>query len=826
MIKCFISHSSKDKDSYIRFVSQKIRKEVRIIDEESFEAGLGNWEEIIKRLDETSLFVVFISNHSLESPWVQGEISTADTLVKSGVVDRIVPIIIDKNITIEDSRIPSWMKENINIQLITKPAIAARIINARLLELSWKYHPNLKERQRIFVGRNEIIKSFEERMDDFEQLSPTCIIVSGLPAIGRRTFIKHALVKSNIVKEAFQFPIIILSEMDGIDDFILKVVDLGFSDTIKIEQLSTITLSEKLEIAKQLSHDIIKQRERILIEDKGALVLPNGEIVDWFEDVVFDIKKHDSLAFCIISNLRPRPSINREKPFFFHIAVKEMEDYERNGLLSRYSKFKELDLTREESLFFSDILTGYPEQVLYAVDLISENGVFEAKKMSHQIQQFSSDKARVVIDRIKHDGQTIDFIALLSKFDFISYEVLFDIVDESIAGPILQKLFQQSICEKIGSLGNYIRVNETIKDYINRSRLKLPSELELSINKHVSNYIKNYSDENSDISDYIFSVQEEIKRGGEIPDEIILPSVFVKSIKSLYDEKRNYKDALELCDRVLKRKNSLHERTLQHLLFIKCQCLARLRDNRFFGDVKEIAEPERSFLHGFYYRLSGNYQKAEDSFKRALSDSHGKKRDPRILGELVLVYMQSDEYELAFDLAKENYLGRPRNPINANNYFACLIKKERTPDNRTKLEEIIASWKLDFSERSQEMCMSAESRLLAYYDENEKHAIEKIDEAIARFPDTTYPLLTKAELATHFKNIKTLQSAVDELNKKVNKNAQTYRTFIRYKAILLAMNGHLHEANDLVKRELNGLIESSKVRLLEKLALFCANSGK
>lgn len=211
MIKCFLSHSSDDKKRYVREVARRMKKEVKVFDEETFEQGMSPIEEIIKGLDESSLFVLFISDAALETPWVKLELDKAKGLLDEAKLARIYPIIIDPNITYLDARIPDWMREDLNIQPILKPSVAARRINTRLTELSWAFHPRLKERQQIFVGRNEQIKEIEERLDDFSKKTPIVLISSGLPSIGRKSLLQHALRKSNLVRDSYECPIVSLS---------------------------------------------------------------------------------------------------------------------------------------------------------------------------------------------------------------------------------------------------------------------------------------------------------------------------------------------------------------------------------------------------------------------------------------------------------------------------------------------------------------------------------------------------------------------------------------------------------------------------------------
>ncbi|MGL5633042.1 MAG: TIR domain-containing protein, partial [Azovibrio sp.] len=298
VIKCFLSHSSKDKDSYVRIVAKRLRKEVKVFDEETFEAGMGTAEEIAKGLNESTLFVIFLSNSALNSQWVKEELKTAKSRFDAAQIQRIYPIIIEQGLRYDDARIPDWMRESLNIQLIVKPNVAARKINARLLELSWKSHPRLKERKEIFVGRNDLIQSIEERLDDFLRDAPIALIASGLPAIGRKALLQQAMNKANLVRDSYEFPYITLSLFDSIEDFILKILDFGMV-TVDVSQLSNLTVSEKLDLAKDVVVEIVKEGERILIEDHGILVQGNGDLVDWFSDLLLHIAPMSHLTFCI-----------------------------------------------------------------------------------------------------------------------------------------------------------------------------------------------------------------------------------------------------------------------------------------------------------------------------------------------------------------------------------------------------------------------------------------------------------------------------------------------------------------------------------------------
>src|SRR5690554_4056023 len=305
MIKCFLSHSSTDKERFVRIVASKLHREVCILDENTFEAGMPSTEEIARALDESALFVIFLSSKALESTWVQTELSAAKTLFDVSKLERIYPIIIEDGLTHQDSRIPEWMRESLNIQPILKPGIAARKISSRLIEISWKFHPRLRERAEIFVGRNELIGQFEERIDDFSAPTPVAVIASGLSAIGRKSLLRFSLKKSNIVRDSFVFSSISLARLDSIEDFVLKTLDLGLVNFSSKDFSLSASVEEKTEFAIRMFREISRERERILIEDQGLLVQPDGQLVDWFLEIISELADESFLIFAIASRYRP-----------------------------------------------------------------------------------------------------------------------------------------------------------------------------------------------------------------------------------------------------------------------------------------------------------------------------------------------------------------------------------------------------------------------------------------------------------------------------------------------------------------------------------------
>ena len=76
----------------------------------TFEEGMKTIDEINVYLNETSLFVIFLSNASLDSDWVKYELCKAKDLFDENKIKRIYPIIIDSNITYKNKKIQNGVK--------------------------------------------------------------------------------------------------------------------------------------------------------------------------------------------------------------------------------------------------------------------------------------------------------------------------------------------------------------------------------------------------------------------------------------------------------------------------------------------------------------------------------------------------------------------------------------------------------------------------------------------------------------------------------------------------------------------------------------------
>lgn len=812
-MRVFLSHSSADKQSYADIVAEKLGGRVEY-DSKTFEEGMENLEEIIKALARSELFVVLLSQASLNSKWVKEEISQAKNNLDSGKLKKIFPIVIDRTISYDDERIPEWISETFNLRPIPKPTVAAKRIRERLLEMSWNSHPTLKKRQEVFVGRNSLIDIFEQRMDDLDKKIPTAIFVSGLSGIGRKSVITHALKKSNTIKPTYKPLRISLSRDDSIEGFLLKLYDTGIFEGNAPEDLMSIPLESKINIASKYISQLPQQKEILLIEDQRCIVRYDQSIAPWFLKIIKQAPE-DRVLICIASAAKAKQYefIKDDRLFFLHVS--ELEPVERRGLLKRYVEdLFEIDVSREALSQFSKFLTGLPEQVAFAAHMIKEIGPGKALQNSNDIVAFSKLRAGIYLRKYEEDTSALAALRFLSSFEFFSLDFAKDI--EKVSGkellPFIDEFILEFVCEPVGS-SNYYRINEIIRDAITRDILNIDKEFKNALNVYVSEFSKCFDKEHYDVSEYYIAVREALISGEPLSDRLMIPAHFLKTMKDLYTSGR-YDDVIRLADRVLYKKENYDEHITQDIIYYLCQSLARNKDSRFTTEVQEIKGPEHDFLFGFYYRLRGRYDDALERYKKAICHDRTEQRAAR---EIVFVLITIEDYDEAISRAKEMYERYPQNPFMVQAYLQCVMHSNGTSSSQIKelAHELLNDLRTIGSERAEEMHATQSARVEFQFGDAE-HAFSMIDESIKKYPNIEYPILTKLDMAIHHNNIELISDALKELEQKTRSKSHL---LAKKKAsiILCALKGNKDQALRMIEKDLTEMSKSGRDRIKKRI---------
>ena len=319
MAKAFLSHSSKDKD-LVRRVANVLGNKNCVIDEISFEAGRQTLTEIFRELATSDIFVLFISNNSLQSEWVIKEIEHAGFNLTEDIIDRILPIVIDPSITYDDPRIPKWISKPYNLKYTKNEALIVKKIKQSLREVCLKNNKFNRDLEKNFVGRNAEMEHFENDINNLDGWTPTYIVAYNyFEGIGRRTFLKNALRKANYIEPYYEPVIITIDGKESLENFIYKLNTVNPDASIMEHDLSTKSMEEKVNIAKALVKEFINFREIIFIIDDGGIVLPHHEIVGWFRDLVQDEIFANNLVFCLVSRYKPNEKTLHKEHLFLSL---------------------------------------------------------------------------------------------------------------------------------------------------------------------------------------------------------------------------------------------------------------------------------------------------------------------------------------------------------------------------------------------------------------------------------------------------------------------------------------------------------------------------
>ena len=294
-------------------------------------------------------------------------------------------------------------------------------------------------------------------------------------------------------------------------------------------RLLTKSIDEKITIANQLLNELQGVKEILQVVDDGCLITHDARINQWFSKLLKNISDTRIVTLLVASSIRPRRDHIRRAEHIFALEVSELDRIERMGLLKRYAQFENLDLTDDDLRLFGGLLQGYPGQVFYTVNLINDIGLSKAKDDSYLVVEFNSEKVWKLMSEHESSEQVLDFLRLLADFDFISYELIFEIVDQSdFYQKLLDKLLSYAICEYLGTNREYIRLNDTIRDYIKRNRLFLSDKYKNKLINHVRGFLEDYEPEDYDISDFLYSVKRALLTGGEVPEKYLIPSHFLQ----------------------------------------------------------------------------------------------------------------------------------------------------------------------------------------------------------------------------------------------------------------------------------------------------------
>lgn len=815
-VKVFLSHSSKDKE-YIRPIAQLFGADRCIFDELTFEAAMKNIDEIFDAMDNTDIFVYFISNESLNSEWVKKELNLAREKLSNNNIKQIFPLIIDPEVNYDDERIAEFLKygnESYNLRHINNPKLAYKKISSQLIKLQMDKDINYEERKNFFYGRDIELKKFKNSFDDIIKKPIKCLVISGIEGVGRRTYAREALKSAKIIKNYYFPSSISLKRSESIEDMILKISDLGFGDYTLEKITSLINMDEKINALTELLKEAQKYKEHIFVDDDRCLVGLDQNMPYWFERTLE--KLDNNIVITIVTLSRLDISRYKSKEHIFSIELDSLEKSEYIGLLRAYSEFEGISLDREDLIFLKDCLNGYPPQIKFCVDLIKESGIEYVKNESYKLYNFVEEKATSILDVIideKDKEISMSFLSFLCNCDTVPVTLIYEIKRlSSVYEDLLIKFLNLSICRYMGSSKEYLKVNTVIQDYIQRQKLDIPKDIQKHLETKVDEF--NSQIDNSQYTDLMdfaelgIYIKENIKKGEYVPQKFLYSTVFLKTIIELYNNRK--------IDKVISIVQGIKEDgTMERFDFVPqsqiqyyyCEALARKQKTEFYNEVEYFKVENKlenyNFLKGFNYRIAGKLEYAEICFKDVLKK---KGRHSAAKRELVTIYRLLDEYDTAYNIARDNYKEEKKNIFHIQSYFDCLIRKQELTEREKKdIEDILDIVEKVKGNKEKEMYYQIRASYLAYHEKEYENAVDLLNNGLKKNPGAIYLAKEIFDINERFKKLDGMEDALINLEKIIKDGRSGYKNIlIRRKAILDAYKGKDKNAIEIYLRSQQG----------------------
>lgn len=743
MNRVFLSHSSTDK-IFVRKVAE-ILGDAAIIDERDFAAGARTIDEIVEKINDATIFVAFLSQEALASEWVQKELDLAIEYSKSKDVEILI-FSLDKNVVYTDKRIPESLRKHYNIKYIKTAETAVSRIRDTDRMLNLKNSPALREAETIFLGRTDQIRQFESDFSNIEGTVPTFIVAYNYyVGIGRRHFLKHVLNKIAILKHT-QTPITVtLHKGESIENLIIKLNSVVFSDEATHADLHELSLDAKIEILLNLVKEYKRNNRIIFIIDEGGIVLPNHQIVEWFDRVAQNPELHNRLTFCLISNWEPNYQyINKANPgVSYHIDELDRIDTQ-NLFLNLLNIYGQNHLSTSIKSKFISKLTGIPAQIRFAVQQIKVSGPTNTILKFDDITTHSDSYSAALIEAIKSNELAYELCLILADGG-ISLDVVYDVFGETEnVKKALTFLSDYSALEYIHGAITSVRLNATISDFIKRRNLPRTSKYKEALKKAIDSYVLKSLDSLAleDYSKFILVLEDFVRNGKEIPSKYYIAPLLIDNIIKDYNA-GNYQ-AVETYCRNLLRQTNFDPQVMWEIHYHLVRVYARTGRNEFWQALQEspLDYIDREFLKGFYYRNKRSpdeIKKALTHFKNVLDQSPSHRRTKR---EIVNTYLLLDDYEKALEYAKDNYKENQSDILHLQSYFIALIRNKKFNANTDEraIKELMECAKANPDPRSQDVykCMLGEYEYWVNKDLN--RAIDILDEATKTNENIRYPL--------------------------------------------------------------------------------------
>ncbi|MFA6830837.1 MAG: TIR domain-containing protein [Bacteroidaceae bacterium] len=736
MIKAFISHSSAQK-TFVKDLVDRLGLDYCVVDCYNFESAYKSLDEIYKKIDQSTIFVLLLSKESLASDWVEKEIRYAREKLEPYGYDRFWPFIIDDSLSFDDC--PAWMKsdECFNLRKFKSPLVLARDIEQKFRKIIWAKDPVRKTLDTLMVGRNKDIEKFEDIFQSAKGLKLRSLIISGRDGVGKDMFINQCLQKVGYGAEVEPYHIS-LNPSEGVENFIihLNLITRSYTESELLDILAK-SAKEKSAKAVELLNKLLDSGSVLVVDDDLSCVMPNRQLADWVSDVVENSSLRNQLGVLIKSKKAPVTYLTAEHPFFAHLNLEPLDTKDRVKLFYHLIRLYKIDnVTDDDIRWFASKLLMSPLQIIEVAKALRNSPLARVKRDIDGYIKYGDNRIKSTISQFLIGEEQKQLLIILSKMEIVSYEILEGIFEDGIIEVMewLNNMMDYGIVSVLGPNEQFFRLDHYVSDYVKRCKMSLSSDVEILFQDVMAHKIEKSSDITEDASVYLYDKKVRVMSGKGNVQDFLVPSIVIASVIEVYN-RQDYPLVINICDSVLNDMHNYYSEQERELRYWLCLALARQTNSRFYDEVKSLKEVDCYFLRGFYYRIEGNYSSAEIWYRKALDKSSQLQRAKR---ELVTSLLAQNKFTEALEMAKENYEKNPENSYQIHGYFRCLVRKHHLDrEDHSMLDELMEAMKNNLSDKHDELYAAMNIEYKIYVKKLPvKDIINIIQQAETSFPNS------------------------------------------------------------------------------------------
>ncbi|HCN88997.1 MAG TPA: hypothetical protein DIT28_07425 [Oxalobacteraceae bacterium] len=684
MSRAFLSHSSYDKD-FVEKVFSELGTGKCVYDKETFKKNSDLALQIREGLEECDVYVLFLSEASIRSGWVNSEIDLASELKAQWKIKKFLVFQLDST---SWSTLPPWMGRYVVSCPPSPHHVALRLLD--------ELRPAPNEEESCY-GRSEDERKVIDELSELDHV-PYYLYFSGPIGIGRRTL-------ANAVYKAY-YPDINRNKIqikadltDGILDIYRKA--LAYSANwrardLKLE-MDRIVILDQIDRTKaltQLLYEISTTFRQVVIIDLGTTALTEeGRPQSWFVNLTKYLKPSNYPYIWFLS----RRFLNgSDLPNGLCFGVEPLDEKWSIHLFRVLIRKHNISLpSREEQNLIENSIVGHPGLITMVANYLRRNPKYKPNRTHNNIVKLINEQVQSILtDFIDGNIEREKAVAFVAESYILSYEEI-QLISRNWPA------FEESTDAMLDA-GILVSdgVDYTLASYIQRYSSNLAGrhrEALTEARKILLSAFDNITEE-SFVSIQLLDARivEHIIEGkpiGSYLSNLIMPSQQLKAAKRKYDS-QDYKSSLSLAKAAFGQAEKLSQEGQREAWRLIGLSSIRGEDEesfRFFlAEYKNIIQAPQTdaiyyFGNGLRERLHGNLREALKWYKKIKQDRYA---DTHVYRELAYIYAFERSFDEAYSCVKKAHDLAIGNPYILDILAMILLERYRAERRHTMIADI------------------------------------------------------------------------------------------------------------------------------------------